>query len=369
MHTHLQNKEPMKIRLLGITMMFIMLVMMNVANAQVSVTASAGDLGPTAYTTVKGAFDAINAGTHQGMIAIEITGDPVEAATAILNASGAGSASYTSISIQPSGGSPRTISGSFSGGPMIDFNGADNVTVDGLNTGGNSLTISNTSTSNTSGTSTIRFQADATMNLITNCSILGSATMANATNGGNIWFGSAAISTGNDNNTISNCNIGPAGSNLPSKCVYFSGTSNTDPGTANSGIVINNNNIFDYFSATVSSSGIDLNSGSVGTTISNNRFYQTATRTQTTTGLTHRPISINNTSGGGYQITGNIIGFATNTGTGTYTFVFPTTTTGSFIGIYLNLGTTTASSVQNNTIAGIAVSGGASGTGSSSPRG
>src|SRR5205085_4364440 len=207
-------------------------------------------------------------------------------------------------------------------------------------------------------------QADATNNLLTNTSVLGSATMAAGTNGGNIWFGSAAVTTGSDNNTVSNCNLGPAGANLPSQGLYFSGSSNTDPGTANSGIIINNNNIFDYFSATVSTAGIDLNSGTVGTTISNNRFYQTATRTMTTTSLTHSGIRISNTSGA-YTITGNTIGFASNTGTGVYTLVLPASTSGGFLPINLSVNTTPSTSVQNNTIAGIAISGAASGTSSS----
>ena len=333
----------------------------------VTVTATAGTTGPTDYATLGAAFTAINGGTHQGVITIVIVGDTSEGATtATLNASGSGSASYSSMSIQPSGGAARTISGATTAGsPMIDFNGADNVTVDGLNTGGNSLTISNTTVSAISGTSTIRFQTDATNNTVTNCSVLGSATMAAGTNGGNIWFGSAAVTTGNDNNTVSNCNIGPAGANLPTKGVYCSGSSNTDPGTANSGIVINNNNIFDYFSATVSTAGIDLNSGSVGTVMSNNRFYQTATRTMTTTSLTHSGIRISNTSGA-YTITGNTIGFATNSGTGVYTLVLPASTSGGFIPINLSVNTTPSTSVQNNTIAGIAISGAASGTSSSS---
>jgi hypothetical protein len=324
---------------------------------------------PTAYATLAAAFAAINAGTHTGAISIDVCGDTSEGATtATLNASGSGAAAYSSITMSPAGSAARTISGATTAGsPMIDLNGADNVTIDGLNTGGNSLTISNTTVSSTSGTSTIRFQADATNNTITNASVLGSATMAVGTNGGNIWFGSAAVTTGNDNNTVSNCNIGPAGANLPTKGIYFSGTSNTDPGTANSGITINNNNIFDYFSATVSSAGIDLIAGTVGTTISNNRFYQTATRTQTSTGLTHSGIRINNTTGNAYQITGNTIGFAAANGTGTYTFVFPSTTTAAFIPINLSVGTTTATSVQGNTIAGIAMSGAASGTSTSAP--
>src|SRR5262245_13753331 len=63
------------------------------AGAQVSVTATAGTTGPTTYTTLKGAFDAVNAGTHQGAITIAITASTTETATASLNASGSGSAS------------------------------------------------------------------------------------------------------------------------------------------------------------------------------------------------------------------------------------------------------------------------------------
>lgn len=337
------------------------------AAAQVDVTASAGTPAAS-YTTLKGAFDAINAGTHQGVIGIGISGNTTETATAALNGSGTGAAVYTSISIQPTGGAARTITGAIvAGSPLIDFNGADNVTVDGLNTGGNTLTISNTTVSATSGTSTIRFQADATSNLLTRLSVLGSATMATGTNGGNIFFGSAAVATGNDNNTVSNCIIGPAGANLPTKGIYFSGSSNTDPGTANSGITIDNNQIFDYFSATVSSAGIDLNSGTVGTVISNNRFFQTASRTMTTTGLTHSGIRISNSSGNAFQITGNTIGFANAGGTGTYTLVFPTTTTAAFIPINVAVNTVTVTNITGNTIAGIALSGGASGTSTGAP--
>lgn len=285
----------------------------HIASAQVSVTATAGTTGPTSYTTLKDAFDAVNAGTHQGAVTMGITGDTTETVPAVLNASGSGSASYTGISISPTGGAARTISGAIAAGsPLIDLNGADNVTIDGLNTGGNSLTIANTTASTTADTSTIRLQGDATGNLITNCTVLGSATMAAGISGGTILFGGAAVSTGNDGNTISNCNIGPAGTNLPSKAIFFGGTSNTEPGTANSGNVISNNNIFDFFSATVVTAGIDSISGTVGTTISNNRFYQTATRTYTTANI-HRVIQINNANGNGFQVTGNTIGYASAT--------------------------------------------------------
>src|SRR5215475_5435831 len=43
-----------------------------------TVTATAGTLGPTDYLTLKDAFDAINAGTHQGTIGISVLGDTTE---------------------------------------------------------------------------------------------------------------------------------------------------------------------------------------------------------------------------------------------------------------------------------------------------
>ena len=42
------------------------------------------------YATLKAAFDAINAGTHTGVINIGVCGDTTETASAVLNASGVG---------------------------------------------------------------------------------------------------------------------------------------------------------------------------------------------------------------------------------------------------------------------------------------
>jgi len=95
---------------------------------------------------LKTAFDAINAGTHKGTITIQITGSTIETATAYLRASGTGSAIYTSVNIYP------TVTGlSISGNlalPLIDLNGATNVTIDGrVNATGSTkdLVITNTS--------------------------------------------------------------------------------------------------------------------------------------------------------------------------------------------------------------------------------
>lgn len=135
-------------------------------NAQVSVTATAGTIGPSPYTTLKGAFDAINAGTHQGAINIVLTANTNETATATLNASG-GTAAYTSVNITAS--TPVVISGSIIGA-IIKLNGADNVTLDGRIMGsGRNITVQNNSTS--SSTAAIWLASVAAGNGVTNSTI------------------------------------------------------------------------------------------------------------------------------------------------------------------------------------------------------
>jgi len=330
-------------------------------SAQVDVTATAGTLAAS-YTTLKAAFDAINAGTHQGTITIDISGNTTETAPTVINASGAGAAVYSSITISPTGGAARTISGAIAAGnPLIDFNGADNVTIDGLNTGGNSLTLSNSTASSSSGTSTLRFIGGATNNVVTRSTIRGSSTSAATNNGGTIFFSTDGVTAnGNDDNTISSNDIGPAGATLHSKAIYCSGTTTTTA-LGNSGVVIDNNNIFDYFHAAATSAGIATDGGCNTWTITNNRLYQTATRTWTTPAALHAGMNLGNTtptSGAqGFTITGNVIGFASRTQTGTYTLT-GAGNNAKFAGILFNgiaAGTTT--NVSGNTVAGVSMTG------------
>jgi hypothetical protein len=114
---------------------------------QVSLTASAGTLTGT-FTTVSDAFAAINAGTHQGTIVISINGNTTEpAAPNALLASGQGTSLFTSLTIKPT--VVATISGATSpGSGVLNFNGADNIVIDGsIAPAGTSrdLTISNSS--------------------------------------------------------------------------------------------------------------------------------------------------------------------------------------------------------------------------------
>lgn len=188
--------------------------------------------------------------------------------------------------------------------------------------------------------------------------------MAVTVSGGNILFGGAGASSGNDNNTISNCNIGPAGANLPTKGVYFIGSSNNNPGLGNSGNSITDNNIFDFFGAATTSAGIYVTGGTPIGTFTNNRFYQTAARTQTT-GAQHSAIWIENTAGNGYQVTGNTIGYSSSAGTGTYTFNGIAGST--FVPISLIVGTTNATNASSNTITAINFTGAFSGFSSTAP--
>jgi hypothetical protein len=270
-----------------ILMVFSLIV--NVCGAQVDVTATTGTLSGS-YTTLGGAFAKINDGTHKGTITITLSGNTTELSNANLNASGSGSASYSSITIQPGGGAARTISGSINGN-LISLTGADNVTIDGLNSGGNSLTIQNQNTG--SSAATITFLSDASNNTLTNLTILGSTTN---TAGGVIRF-SSATATGNDNNTVSACNIGPYSTNLPYYCVYSSGT--TMAGYENSGNTITGCNIYDYYKSTAgtfNSAGIYISSGTTDWTISNNNLYQTSTRSPGAA-IVFTAICIDNTSG------------------------------------------------------------------------
>jgi len=132
-------------RLLAITLLVVMAGFANQLLAQVSVTATAGTVGPTAYLTLKDAFDAINLGTHQGAITISLTGSTTETASAVLNSGAVLPAVYTSVGITAT--VPVTISGNILGA-IIKLNGADNVTIDGRIAGaGRNITVSNSSNS------------------------------------------------------------------------------------------------------------------------------------------------------------------------------------------------------------------------------
>jgi hypothetical protein len=320
---------------------------MNRLAAQNVVLAGAA-AGNGSYATLGAAFTAINGSVQTGLnITISIVGNTTETG-ATLNAG-----TWASVLIQPSGGVARVINGNFLGN-MITLNGADNVTIDGLNTGGNSLRITNVNPGVSA--STIRFIESAQNNTVTNCIIQGSSTGSTSSSAGaTIIFATASSGTGNDNNVISNNDIGPAGANLPYQVIKSVGTAARE----NSGNTIDNNLIYNYFSASNVSAakGVLVYSNSTGWTISNNRVYQTATRTATTSG-TNLLSCIEVLAGSGYSITGNILGFANAAGTGFTTMNGGGSNIASHIQpiVISQTGTLVASTISNNIISGFDLS-------------
>lgn len=157
----------------------------------IEIEASAGVMGPVAYANLQAAFAAINAGTHQGAINVEVCfNSPEPAGSSVLNSGvGAAPANYTSVSIRPLADG-LTISGdSGSGRGLIELNGADNVTIDGDNPNSaginRNLRLQNTTANTVSSTAVVRIAINtstvnsADNNTFRNLDISGSATARN----------------------------------------------------------------------------------------------------------------------------------------------------------------------------------------------
>lgn len=319
---------------------------------QNKITVSGAIAGNGSYPTLTDAFIALNNSSQTGAT-IEIRID--SNLTYHPSMASLKSNSWNSVRIFPNGN--ITISDSVQNySSLLDLDGADNVTIDGLNTGGNSLTISNTGTAGLA--STIRFRNDASNNRITNCTILGSSDMSiGGINTGTILFSTTDSSTGNDNNSISYCNIGPSSANLPVNAIYFQGTT-TSSSLFNNNDSILNCNIYDHALIDTyanGTNGIAVLSGNTDIVISGNKFYQT-TSPVPVGNIYHRAIYVNNTNGNNFKITDNVIGYSASNGTGSYSVSL--TNSGNTVNmIEINAGTTTASNVQGNIIKAISLTG------------
>lgn len=323
------------------------------AQTPVTVNSTGGAVTSAMYPDLKSAFDTINSGYQTGDINIFITGNVTQSTTARLDSSGRvqawGTSSYTSITISPLGGT-YTISGAIvAGSSLIHLNGADNVTINGMNNGTDSLIISNTTVSATSGTCTILLSNDATNNTIRSTTILGAATMSTTTNGGTIFISTAAPGGfGNDNNTITNCyiaNNNATNTSFPYKHVYINGTT-TNVAIANSGIVIDSNKFVNF-----RANGVYSNTGVTHLTVSNNHFYHTATLASSS--VIFAPIWVSNISGENFNINGNFIGGSAPFCGGTTKPIVSLSAV--FQTIYLNCATSSPSYINGNKISNLSI--------------
>jgi hypothetical protein len=213
----------------------------------VTVTATGGVIGPTNYPSLKAAFDAINAGTHQSDIMIDIVSDTTEGSTpATLNGSGAGSASYTSVLIRPVNDGVSVSGNPTSGLGVVQLNGASNVTIDGdnPNTPGTNqdLTIQNTAINTTPFSSVVRVALATTGNnhadddAVKNLNLVGNATGRNVS--------SATTSTGSENTTYGFLATGGASTTPGATPAPITAVSTTiDAGATANNLTIQNNSV------------------------------------------------------------------------------------------------------------------------------
>ncbi len=296
------------------------------------------------YTTLKAAFDAINAGTLKtGVITLQIVASTTESASAVLNASGTGSSNYASVIIYPTAACTISTSGNWA---AIDLNGADHVTIDGrINMTGttNSLSITGTNTGN--GAAAIRLVNSSENNTIRYCNLSGSSASSAM---GVVSFGGSSDGNGNDNNILEYCNITSSGSNRPYNGILSAGTGTRE----NNGVIIRNNNIYNTFQTGVSSNSININSASVGFTVSGNSIYETAPFTTTSSSLSYNAIRVSTSVE--HTITGNYIGGSgPMCAGGAWSFTAPRAV--YFCAIYAYAGTT-PTTISNNTIANMVYS-------------
>ncbi|MEI6852573.1 MAG: hypothetical protein WCL06_07000, partial [Bacteroidota bacterium] len=301
-----------------------------------------GGLGAD-YPTLKAAFDDINSGNNTGDIVLQLVDNTVESETAVLYESGHGGTSdYKSVTIYPMS-SGLTISG-FIVGPLINLNGADNVTIDGRveQSGGKNLVITNSSHGDLQNkASTFLFTESAERNTIEYCIIKGSDI---STVSGNIFFSTSTSGNGNDDNIIDNNDFTADDGDRPANAIYSVGTLDHE----NSGIIISNNNFFDCLSVgDLYTTCINLNNFTTSCTISGNSFYET-TAFVLTGSFTRAIIFIQN-AGVGFTITNNYIGGSAVSCGGTI-WTKANISDNIFFGIYLETGYGTANSIQGNFI-------------------
>ena len=201
-----------------------------------------------------GFFSSLNGSVLVGDVVINVISDLTEnggvALAEFITNDYPANSNYT-VTIQPGSNTMKTISGTVNAG-LITLNGADRVIIDGrFNGTGRYLTFRNTS----SGVyaNAIHFKNDACNNTVRSSIVVGASF-----SGGAIFFGGGTV-TGNDNNLITDCQVGDPSipGFVPRSLIHSIGSSDV---VANSGNTISNNELFNFKGAgvSISSLGNDL---------------------------------------------------------------------------------------------------------------
>jgi hypothetical protein len=328
---------------------------------------------PTNYATLSAALTDINTNGMLGSVILELEPGYTSGAetfpltisqNACINA-------LSTLTIRPQAGATALSIAGGNPGATVDLNGADYVTIDGRPGGLGTTSQLSISNSTTTGVA-VRLFNDASNNTLTYVDLQGSnvsGAPSLVTLGGVVYMGGAdaVFLLGNDNNTISNCSIHGYLATTPAFGIATIGTTTGLASTYNDNNTITNCNIYDYFLATGASGGIKVDVGNTGWSITNNSLYQTAARTITTAGATHRAMWITpntttlNDRANAFDITGNFIGGSAPSNGGT-AYSVTSTTTAVMYGMDISVGLGTFTSIQNNTISNISFTSTATGT-------
>ncbi len=260
------------------------------------------------------------------------------------------------IKLVPAAGAFGLVISSNATPATIDFNGSRNFVLDGRPGGvGNApgLRIENTAAAGVA----VRFVNEASYNTLTYCDIAGQNTSTTSTSPtGVVYLGGTTGANGNDHNHISYNHIHATAGGFPAMGISAYGNTSNIVANNDSNMIVGND-VYDFFHASASSTGIKVDQGNTAWTINGNHLYQTANRTYTT-GATHRGLWITPnvgslaTSANNFNIANNFIGGTEPNAGGTpYTMTASNATL--FWGMDLSLGAGTASSVAGNVIRNI----------------
>jgi hypothetical protein len=320
--------------------------------AQVTVTATAGTVGPTVYTNLRLAFAQINNGTHQGAITVTVTASFTDNNVSLLTASGVTGANYTSVNILPDANG-RIITSNAN--PMINFNGADNVTIDGGNagaiTGTNRLMFRQTANN-----VTVQFINDAT-----NYTVKEAIFESNSTSTSGTFFFTTGVATGNDDITVQNCVIRNRTDSAPTIAAP-AGTTNvprTAVNSTGSSLALQNDNItFDacefinFFSTSNNTTNILIGNNTKAFTLKNSHIYQTVNFFGSNSFTTYSQlVQVNGTNTDNIVIEGNFFGGrAVNCGGTAFVYSNPNGNRVRLRVVQSGMATGTTLTIQNNTV-------------------
>ncbi len=292
------------------------------------------------YTNLTEAFAAINSGTLSGTVYLRITSNITQTATAVLNASGTGGATYSSVTIYPT--SAAIITANLDA-PVIELNGADRFTMNGRINGTSpgaeySLTLENIHTG--SNASLLHIYNGGNNNALEHMQLRGS--------GGSSTRGMFTVDGAGSsiNNIIQYSRITNAGGNRPYSVFYVNTT-----GTSAAGIFVGNE-VYNIFRPGGDTKAVVITGTHATAYILNNHFFETAPVTITGS-YTYRAIAVESTTATGTLIQGNRIG-GSGLNAGGAPMTFTSDFAPQFDAIYIAGGSAIEpTSVQDNTITNI----------------